>query len=587
MGSRKPRKVHVATITKTVNGKVYQTVLLRRTFREDGKVKHETLGNLSDLPGDLIGMIQRRLAEGKPLDVDLQGDALRIRRSLPHGNVAAVLGTAKNIGLANLIGARGCRERDLVMAMIIDRVISPGSKLSCADGLQAETAQNTLSQELRLGEVDVHELYTAMDWLLARQARIENKLAKKHLAGGTLVLFDVSSSYYCGRKSELVAHGYSRDHRRDRPQIVYGLLCDPDGRPITVEVFPGNTADPKAFTQIVTRVRKRFGIASVVFVGDRGMITSARIDEDLRDIDGLEWISALRSDAIRKLIRAGYVDRSLFDETDLAEIEADDLFPGERLVVCRNPILADERARKREELLQATEKKLDVVVRATQRARNPLKGEQNIGLRVGKVIDKNKMAKHFELTITEDSFHYARREEKIAGEAALDGIYVVRASVPAEKMNSEQVVLTYKSLAKVERAFRSLKTIDLHLRPIHHHNDDRIRAHVFLCMLAYYVEWHMRERLREILFDDDDRESAESSRRSVVAPAPRSESAKQKDATRRTSSGYPVQSFQEMLKDLATLCRNRVRLSATNTEFDQLTDSTEYQRHVLTLLGVT
>ncbi len=585
MTTRTPRKVHVATIKKTVNGKVYRTVLLRRTYREGGKVKHQTLGNLSDLPGDLIETIRRRLAVGKPLGIDADEQSIRIARSLPHGNVAAVLGAAKNIGLDKLIAARGCRERDLVLAMIVDRVISPGSKLSCSNGLQAETAQNTLAQELRLGDVDVHELYAAMDWLLARQTRIENKLAKKHLADGTLVLFDVSSSYYCGRKSELVTHGYSRDHRRDLPQIVYGLLCDSDGRPIAVEVFPGNTSDPKTFTRLVERVRKRFGLKSVVFVGDRGMITSARIDEDLRNIDGLEWISALRSEGIRKLVRAGYVDRSLFDEKDLAEIRAEDLFPGERLVVCRNPLLAEERARKRKELLSATEEKLDVVVRATQRARNPLKGEKEIGLRVGKVIGKYKMQKHFELTITKDSFRYARRAEKIAEEAALDGIYVVRASVSAEQMNSEQIVEAYKSLAKVERAFRSLKTVDLHLRPIHHHNDDRIRAHVFLCMLAYYVEWHMRERLREILFDDDDREPAQSSRRSVVAPSPRSESAKQKDATRRTQSGYPVQSFQDMLKDLATLCRNRVQLTTTNTEFDQLTESTAYQRHVLTLLN--
>jgi transposase len=584
MNENKPRKVHVETVTRTYKGKVYKSVLLRRTYREDGKVKHETVGNLSDLSEDTIDYIKRRLAGESPLIAE--GDSFRILRSLPHGNVAAVLGTAKNVGLDKLIVSRPCRELHLVMAMIVDRIISPGSKLSCIKGLQGKTAQNTLSEELCLGDVDVHELYAAMDWLLARQTRIENKLAKKHLAEGTLVLFDLSSSFCYGRKSELVKHGYSRDHRSDRPQITYGLLCDPEGRPIAVEVLPGNTSDPKAFTRIVERVRKRFGIKTVVFVGDRGMITSARINEDLRDVEGLDWISALRTEGIRKLVDAGYVSRSLFDECDLAEITAEDLFPGERLVVCRNPILAEERARKREDLLTATEEKLEVMVRATQRKKNALRGEKEIGLRVGKVIGRYKMEKHFELTITANSFAYARRSDKIAAEAALDGLYVVRASVPSSKMGSEQVVETYKSLATVERAFRSMKTVDLHVRPIFHWTDDRIRAHVFLCMLAYYVEWHMRQRLKEVLYEDDDRESAKASRKSIVAPAVRSESAKKKDATGRNESNLPVQSFQDLLKDLATLSRNRIRLTSSDAEFLQLTESTTLQRHVLELLAV-
>ncbi len=584
MSSQNPRRVHVAIIERTHKGRVYRTVLLRRTYREGAKVRHETLGNLSDLPPDLIEHIRRRLASGSPAIAE--DEAIEIVRSLPHGNVSAVLGSARRVGLDKLLSSRPCREQDLVMAMVVDRVISPGSKLSCSSGLQSETAQNTLAAELALGAVDVHELYTAMDWLLARQKRIENKLAKKHLAGGTLVLFDVSSSFYTGRKSSLVQHGYSRDHRSDRPQIVYGLLCDPEGRPIAVEVFSGNTADPRAFSSIVARVRKRFGIQRVVFVGDRGMITSARINEDLREIDGLDWISALRADAIRKLVKAGHVDRSLFDERDLAEITAEDEFPGERLILCRNPLLAEERARKREELLKATEQKLDVIVRATLRQRNPLRSEQEIGLRVGKVIGRFKMQKHFELTITDESFAYTRREDKIAAEAALDGVYAIRTSVASKHMHAEQVVETYKSLARVERAFRSLKTVDLHLRPIHHHNDDRIRAHVFLCFLAYYVEWHMRELLREVLFDDCDREAAQSARSSIVTPAERSDAAKRKDATRRTSSGHPVQSFQDLLKDMATLCRNTVRLVNCGAEFDQLTVATDYQRHVLSLLEV-
>lgn len=575
------RSVHIATISKTYKGKTYTSVLLRRTFRENGKVKHETLGNLSDLPPDVIEFIRKRLAgeleEGAP------AGTFEVVRSLPHGNVAAVLRTARNIGLEQLIASRPCRERDLILALIVSRLVSPGSKLSACAGLEAETAQSTLCEELQLGKVDVHELYAAMDWLLERQTRIEGKLAKKHLKGGLLVLFDVSSSYYTGHKSTLVQHGYSRDHRGDRPQIVYGLLCDPDGRPIAVEVFPGNTADPKAFTAIVQRVRNRFGIERVVFVGDRGMITSARIRDDLREVDGLDWISALRTEGIRKLVDSKLIQRSLFDEHALAEIVSED-FPGERLIVCRNPILADERARKREDLLQATERKLEPIRQATLRKANPLRDRKNIGLRVGKVIGQFKMEKHFELTITDDSFTFARRAENIAAEALLDGLYVVRTSVVSEAMNADRVVQTYKSLSRVERAFRSMKTVDLQLRPIYHHKDDRIRAHVFVCMLAYYVEWHMRERLREVLFDDCDRDAAQASRTSAVAPAMRSDAAKRKDATRRTASGHPVQSFQDLLKDLATITRNRIRIAEYGTEYNKLTSPTAYQRHVLELL---
>lgn len=583
MSKSKPRKVHIAEIKNTRNGVTYTSVYLRRTFREDGQVKHETLGNLSDLPRDLIALMKQRLAQNEPLSG--VGEKISIVRSLPHGNVNAVLTMMRSVGMESLLASRPCRERDLVIAMIADRVISPGSKLSCSRGMSDETAQNTLAEELGLDDVNVHELYGAMDWLLERQNRIENKLAKKHLKGGSLVLFDVSSSYYSGKKSSLREYGYSRDHRADRPQIVYGLLCDAEGRPISIEVLPGNTADPNAFSNLVKRVRERFGIERVIFVGDRGMITSKRIDDDLRTTQGLDWISALRTEGIRSLVDAGKVARSLFDEKDLAEISAEEIFPGERLVVCRNPILADERARKRDELLKATEKDLDVIVRATQRARNPLRGKEQIGLRVGRVIGQRKMEKHFELTITETSFSYARREEKIQAEAALDGLYVIRSSVPKESMTADELVSTYKNLSKVERAFRSMKSVDLHVRPIYHFNDDRIRAHVFLCMLAYYVEWHLRDRLRELLFDDDDREAAQKSRRSVVAPARRSKSAREKDATLRTASGLPVQSFQDLLKDLSTLNRNTVRLESSGAEFKQLTEATALQRRVFELLS--
>ena len=581
--SSKRKKLRVETVKKTVKGKVYTSVLLRCSFRKDGKVKHETLGNLTQLPPDVIEFIQRRLSG--ELAENAPNSSFEIVRSLPHGNVMAVLQTAKQLGLEQLLASRPCRERDLIMALIVARVLSPRSKLSTNTALSAETAKHTLAEELELDEVDVHQLYAAMDWLVERQTRIENKLAKKHLQDGHLVLFDVSSSYYTGRKSPLIKHGYSRDHRQDRPQIVYGLLCDSDGRPIAIEVFSGNTADPPTFTQIVARARKRFGINRLVFVGDRGMITSARINEDLRGVEGLDWISALRSEGIRKLREAGAIQMSLFDKQDLAEVTSEH-FPEERLIVCRNPALAEQRTRKRNELLQATENQLEPIRLATLRKRNPLRGEKEIGLRVGKVIGQHKMAKHFDLTITENSFAYTRQETSIREEAALDGLYVVRSSVDQKLMNSEQLVETYKSLAKVERAFRCLKTVDLSLRPIYHRNDDRIRWPVFICMLAYYVEWHMREKLRPVLFADDDQEAAAAARASIVAPAQRSESAKRKDAHRRTADDYPVQSFHDILADLGTLCRNRIRIPEFDSEFDKQTLATPYQQHVLELLGI-
>lgn len=582
--SSKHGRLRVETVRKTVNGKVYTSVLLRRSFRKDGKVKHETLGNLTRLPSDVIEFIKRRLSG--ELDADAPHASFEIVRSLPHGHVTAVLQTAKQLGLESLLASRACRERDLVMALIVARVLSPRSKLSTTSALKAETAKHTLAEELELGDVEVHQLYAAMDWLKARQTRIENKLAKKHLQDGHLVLFDVSSSYYTGRKSPLIKHGYSRDHRSDRPQIVYGLLCDSEGRPIAIEVFPGNTADPPTFTQIVARARKRFGINRIVFVGDRGMITTARINEDLRGVEGLDWISALRSEGIRKLLEVGTIQMSLFDQQDLAEVTSEH-FPGERLVVCRNPALAEQRERKRKELVEATEAQLEPIRLATLRTRNPLRGEKEIGLRVGKVIGKHKMAKHFDLTITKNSFTYTRNEQRIRAEAALDGLYVVRSSVAKKHMDSDRVVEHYKSLAKVERAFRCMKTVDLSLRPIYHRNDDRIRSHVFICTLAYYVEWHMRESLRPVLFADEDRESAAAARESIVAPAQRSESAKCKDATRRTSDSFPVQSFHDILQDLGTLCRNRLRIPEFDSEFDRLTLATPYQQQVFDLLGIT
>jgi transposase len=581
--SNNKRAVHIDTVIKHHNGKTYVSHLLRHTYRDQGKVKHLTLGNLSDLPDDLIQVMRKRLA-GEPLPSD--DDDFQIVRSLPHGHVAAVLGSLRKIGLDRLIASKPCREAQVVIAMIVLRIIAPGSKLANLAGLRAETAQHSLGSELGLQDIDTPEPYEALDWLLKRQTRIENKLAKKHLQEGTLVLYDVSSSYYTGRRSELIKDGYSRDGKPGEPQIVYGLLCAPDGCPVAIEVFSGNTADPTTFTAQVNKLRKRFGMTRVVLVGDRGMITSKRIDEDLREVEGLDWITALRNASIRKLVEQETIQLSLFDERDLAEVTSDD-YPGERLIVCRNPLLADERARKRNELLASAEKKLAAVAKAVSRDKRPLRGKDKIGLRVGRELKSTKMQKHFELTIEDDTFSYRRHEEQIAAEAALDGLYVVRTSVSDEVLSAEQTVSTYKDLSQVEWAFRSLKSVDLHIRPIYHWKDERIKAHVFLCMLAYYVEWHMRALLSELLFDDHEREAAEATRKSIVSPAPRSEAAKRKEQQRTTPEGLPVQSFQCLLKDLATLCKNRVSWeSSPDLEFERVTLPSPLQRRVFELLGL-
>ena len=578
------RAVHVATIRRTHKGKTYVTHLLRHTYREKGKIKHVTLGNLSDLPEDLIEVMRRRLA-GEPLPT--VHDEFQIVRNLPHGHVAAVLGTLKKIGLEGLISSKPCREVQLVMAMLVLRIIAPGSKLANLISLHPETAQHSLAGELRLEAIETPEIYKALDWLLRRQTRIENKLAKKHLRDGTLVLYDVSSSYYTGRQSELIEFGYNRDGKLGEPQIVYGLLCAPDGCPVSIEVFSGSTADPTTFTAQVNKLRQRFGIQRVVFVGDRGMITSKRIDKDLRPVEGLDWITALRNDSLQKLVQQRTIQLSLFDERDLAEVSSPD-YPGERLIVCRNPLLAAERARKRQELLAAAEKKLDAVVQAVSRPKRPLRGKDQIGLRVGRELKSTKMGKHFELTIGDDSFSYRRRDEQIAEEVALDGLYVVRTSLAQKRLSAEQTVAAYKDLSQVERAFRSMKSVDLKVRPIYHWKDDRIRGHVFLCMLAYYLEWHMRKALAELLFDDHEREAAEETRQSIVAPAPRSSAAKLKEQQRRTADGHPVQSFQCLLKDLATQCKNVVRwASSPEVQFEQLTWPTALQRRAFELLGLS
>ena len=558
------------------------TVLLRESFRDAGKVNKRTLANLSKWPPTLIEGLRVLLKGGAA--VARLHDAFDIQRSLPHGHVAAVLGTLRKLRLDRTIAGADSPERRRVLAMIVARILDPGSKLATARGLAADTARDSLAETLGLGEIDEDDLYAAMDWLLERQDAIERRLARRHLKDGALVLYDLTSVYLEGRRCPLGRRGYSRDGKRGKLQIEFGLLCDAEGRPVAVEVFHGNTADPATVGAQIDKLRRRFGFSKVVLVGDRGMLTEARIREDVKPA-GLDWISALRGPAVRSLVESGAVQLSLFDETDLVEVRSD-AYPGERLMVCRNPLLAEARARKRDELLQATEALLDPIVAATKRKKRRLKGADKIGVRVGKVVGQYKMAKHFELEIEENSFGYRRTPESIAAEAALDGLYVVRTSLAETQLDAEGTVRAYKRLSAVERAFRSLKTVDLKVRPVFHHAANRVRAHVLLCMLAHYVEWHLRERLKPLLFDDDD-PAAEAARASIVAPAQVSEAAKEKARSKRTANGHPVHSFRTLLGDLATIARNRVVPRLPGAEpFEVLTRPTALQREAFKLLGV-
>jgi len=560
------------------------TVLLREGWREAGKIKKRTIANLTDWPEHRVRALAAVL-KGESVVGDLHS-AFDIVRSRPHGHIVAVLGTLHRLQLDRVIARAAGRERDLCVALIVARLIAPGSKLAFTRGLSAETVTSTLGEQLGVEDVDEDECYAAMDWLLARQASIENALAKRHLADGTLVLYDVTSTYFEGRACPLAKLGHSRDGKKDKLQIVVGLLTNGEGCPVAVEVFEGNTGDPKTLASQVRKLRERFGLKRVVLVGDRGMITDARIREELSPVEGLDWITSLRAPAIAALVASGSLQLSLFDQKDLAEI-SDPAYPGERLVVCKNPLLAEERGRKRRELLAATEAELAVVAKAVARPKRPLRGKEHIGLRVGKVLGHYKMAKHFKLTITDDSLGYERNEETIASETAIDGIYVVRTSVRADRFASEDVVRSYKGLSAIERAFRSLKTVDLHIRPIHHHKTDRVRAHVLLCMLSYYVEWHMRRALAPLLFDDEDRPAGDALRSSIVAPAQRSPSAQAKACTKRTAQGGPVHSLATLIQDLATLVKNRVQPRADGTDpFDIITKPTPIQRQALDLLRV-
>lgn len=573
---KKTGSAHVATTKREYKGKVYETHLLRQSYREKGRVKHNTLGNLSHLPLETIDLIRRSLAGETFVSVM---DRFAIERNLPHGHVEAVLGTIKKLGLDGLISSTVSRERNLVVGMIAARLLFPCSKLATV----RRWCSTTLAEELDVVDATEDDLYEAMDWLLVRQGRIEKKLAKGHLQEGAVVLYDVTSSYYEGRRCSLAQFGHNRDGKKGRKIIVYGVMTDMEGRPVGLDVYPGNTGDPSTVADQAEKLLNRFGLKHVVLVGDRGMLTQAQIDK-LRLRPGIGWVSALRSNQIRQLADSGSIQMSLFDECNLAEIQ-DPQYHGERLVVCYNPLLAEERARKREDLLTATEKALDKIALEASRRKRKLLGKAETGLKIGRVLHRHKMGKHFSLSIQDGSFTYKRREASIRRERELDGIYVIRTSEPTKTFCAEDVVRTYKSLSEVERAFRCLKGLDILVRPIRHWNDDRVRAHIFICLLAYYVEWHMRKALRPLLFEDEERDE-QKEQRDPVAPAKASSSAQAKKASKTTADGTPVHSFDSLLAELGTRCRNRCRIPGAPEEqaFYMLTQATYFQKKALGLL---
>jgi hypothetical protein len=572
--ARRGGAVHIAVTRRHYKGTEYKTTLLRRSYREGGKVKNETVGNLSHLEDWMIDGLRAMLAGRRLVDLDSE---FEIVRSLAHGHVAAVLGVLRDLDLERVIARERCRERELVVAMVCQRLLGPCSKLSTTRLVH----QSTLAGELELGEVTEAELLAAMDWLLERQERIERTLARRHLQGEGFVLYDLSSSYLEGRCCELAAVGYSRDGKPGKPQITYGLCCAPDGQPVSIEVHPGNTGDPTTLTSAVERVKHRFGIERVVFVGDRGMITEAQVKK-LKEQD-VGFITSLRAPQIQKLTVAGAFQLSLFDEQGLCEVSSPE-FPGERLVVCRNPAVAAERARKREELLRLTEADLDKVKAMVEGKRGTLRdaSASKIGERAGRVINRRKMAKHFTLTIADGAFSYQRKTEQIEHEALFDGIYVIRTQEPASRIGPRAVVRAYKQLKVNEQAFRAMKT-PLEVRPVHHRLDHRVRAHLFLCMLACYVRFELARRLTPLLFTDD----TPLTPADPTAPAQRSPQAAAKASSARTPDGYPAHSLGDLISDLGTLCRNELRIGDSTATFTRLTTPTELQARAFQLLRVS
>jgi hypothetical protein len=569
-------------VTRVPNRGSPPAILLRESYREEGKVKTRTLANLSRWPEHKVETLTRAL-KGLPPARDLS-EAFEITRSLPHGHVAAVLGTARRLGIEELIDPAPSRRRDLVTAMLVAQVIAPGSKLALARGLRSETASSSLGGVLGVAGCDEDDLYAAMDWALERKDIIENILAGRHLANGTLVLYDVSSAAFEGRTCPLGAIGHPRDGVKGRLQIVYGLLCSTAGIPVAIEVFEGNTADPKTLAAQISKLKTRFKLSRVCLVGDRGMLTNARIRDEVRPAQ-LDWISALRAPQIKTLVEDGALQLSLFDEQDLLEITSPE-FPGERLVCCHNPALAQKRAGKRQELLAATEKELTPIAAATRRATRPLRGKDKIALRVGKVFNHYKMAKHFTIEITDESFTFTRNTEAIAAEATFDGIYVLRTSLPEQTLTQHDVVLRYKNLADVERFFRTLNS-ELDVRPIRHRLADRVRAHLFLRMLSYYISWHMKAALAPILFVDNDKPAAAAKRANPVAAAQRSDDALTKAARKRNEDDYPVHSFTSLLADLATICANHIQPADDIPAFTMTTTPTPLQQRAFQLLDLS
>lgn len=561
-------------------------VLLRESYREGKKVKKRTLANLSKLPDEVVDNLRLSLKGAKVVDQEKLPELCTVVRSLPHGHVACVLGTINKLGIPQLIESKKTRSRDLALAMIVSRIINPTSKLGTVRGIRAETANSSLGELLGLSHGDRNEYYEALDWLLSKQIDIENSLASRHLKQGSLVLYDLTSTYVEGTECSLAAYGYSRDKKKGKLQIVFGILCNQEGCPIAVEVFEGNRLDRQTLGQQISKVQQRFGISQVVWVGDRGTITNANILDELKAKEGLDWITALTKSQIRKLAEVDQIQLGLFDEQNVIEIESDD-YPGERLIACRNPLITEKNAQVREELLLATEKELDKIEQATTREKRALKGADKIGLRVGKVLNKFKVGKLFEIEITDSYFAYRRKPKIIEREKILDGVYIIRTNVESEKMDAATTVRAYKGLSKVEQAFRCLKTIDLKVRPIYHYLDHRVKGHIFLCFLAYYVEWHMRKALSTILFEEEI-EKIDSSDWSGLLRYQPSAIAKQKAGNKRNQDSLPVHSFSTLLADLATIAHNKIQinLQGEKVTFDKITQPTALQQKALDLLGV-
>ena len=574
----------VMYIEKVPNRNSPPAVLLRESYREGDQVKKRTLANLSKLPDDIIDNLKLALKGATLSMTEGIPNHFEVIRSLPHGHVMAILETIKKLGLDKIISEKSSRIRNLVVAMIVARIINPKSKLATARGFNSETCSQSLGQLLDLEKADEDELYNALDWLLEKQEKIEKHLAIKHLESGTLVLYDVTSTYLEGNGCELGKYGYNRDKKKGKTQIVFGLLCSAKGCPIAVEVFEGNTSDCATLSGQIEKVRKGWGIENVVWVSDRGILTNSKIKELVKPIEGLDYITGLTKPQIRKLAEVEVIQLGLFDQVNLVEFESED-YPDERLIACRNPFIAQKNQLQREALLEAVEKELDLIVQATQREKRALKGQDKIALRVGKVLNQFKVNKYYNLEITEEGFSYQRKLELIAQETALDGVYVLRTSLESTLMDAATTVKAYKSLSQVEEAFRCYKSIDLKVRPIYHYKGDRVKAHIFLCMLAYYVEWHLKQCLAPLLFEDEEIDDGSLN----VIKASRSESAQSKERKKRNQENLPVHSFRTLLEDLGTICLNTVECTIRegSYRFSKITRPTQLQQKALDLLGVS